>query len=306
MTMRYITSLALVVSLILPRLVSAQTIFQCSIDSSRMLIGDQRTISLAVQSSVPIIVDSVDFRSWNELGIEVLEGQQWPVESGTSISTQLRIGVFDTGYIKLPPLPAYINHSGGGDTIFSNDLALEVSGILIDSTGLAPIKPILKEPLAFRDFIPYLIALAVGCAIIGLIFLRKKKTAPAPSVVVIPDPPHEIALRDLEDLEKKKLWQQGQIKSYQSELTHIIRAYLEGRFKIPALESTTSEVLSDLESKEVDPDLRQDLDQILNMADLIKFAKAKPDIDIHTVFMQKAEKFVLSTKEETNLNFDDD
>ncbi len=305
MTLRYLSHLALIIGLCSPIVVSAQTNFQCSIDSSRMLIGDQRTISLALQSSLPISVDSIDFRDWNELGVELLENQQWPIEPSTTISAQMRVGFFDTGYIKLPPLVAYVNHPGGSDTIFSNDLAVEVSGILVDSTGLAPIKPILKEPLAFRDFIPYLLALVLGCAILGLIFLRKKKAAPPPTVVVIPDPPHEIALRDLGRLEQKKLWQQGQIKAYQSELTHIIRAYLEGRFGIPALESTTSEVLADLEGKEVDPTLRQDLDQILNMADLIKFAKAKPDVDIHTVFMQKAETFVLSTKEEMNLNLDD-
>ena len=298
--------LALIMCLLSSVLASAQTHFQCSVDSSRMLIGDQCTLSLALRSNVPITVDSIDFGDWNELGIEVLEDQKWPAESNTSFAAHLKIGVFDTGYIKLPPLPAYIRNSTGGDTILSNDLALEISGILVDSTGLAPIKPIIKEPLTFRDFVPYILALAIGCAVIALIFLRKKRATPPPTVVVIPDPPHEIALRDLTKLAQKKLWQQGQIKSYQSELTHIIRAYLEGRFEIPALESTTSEVLLALENKEIDPDLRQDLDQVLNMADLIKFAKAKPDVDIHSVFMQKAEHFVLSTKEEDKQNIEDD
>ena len=276
----------------------SQTSFQCVVDSNKMLIGDQRTLFIDIKSNDPFEVDSIDFTKWNDLGVELLVPQDWSSEVETVIQTQMKIGVFDTGYIKLPSLPLYLLKNGQPDTIYSNNIALEVSGIMVDSTGLAPIKPILKEPLNFRDFLPYLIGLAAGGALIALIFFRKKRSIPDPSVIIIPDPPHEIALRDLNALEGKKLWQQGQIKNYQSELTHIIRTYLEGRYEIPALESTTSEVLAALQMEDLNPNLQQDLDQILNMADLIKFAKAKPDVNIHAVFMRKAEDFVSATKEE--------
>ena len=274
-----------------------QVQFECSIDSNKLLIGDQRNLVIQINSGSSITIDSIDFSDWSTLGVEMIESPKWPQEVETTYRQQLRLGAFDTGYIKLPPLPLYFQQGGEMQVVYSNDLALEVNGIVVDSTGLAPIKPILKEPLAFRDILPYLLAFLVGCAVIALIFFRRKRAQTTPEVIVIPDPPHEIALRQLHDLADKKLWQQGQIKAYQSELTHIIRAYLEGRYDIRALESTTAEILQELKVHEVKEPLQEDLDQILNMADLIKFAKAKPSVDIHQSFMEKAEQFVHATKE---------
>jgi hypothetical protein len=274
----------------------AQVQFNNAIDSNVMLIGDQRTIFLSVSATQPITIDSVDFKAWNEMGVEVIDQQSWPTNPERIINTQLKIGIFDTGYLKLPPLPLIYHSEDNLDTTYSNDLAIEVYGITLDSTGLAPIKDILKEPLRFRDFIPYLIALGVGCLIIIIVFLRKKRSKPEPVIVKIPDPPHEVALRALLHLREQKLWQEGKIKQYQSELTHIIRAYLEDRFQMPALESTTTEILVDLGSHNIEAHLCNDLDEILNMADLIKFAKAKPDVNIHSQFMDRAENFVRATQ----------
>ena len=276
---------------------SGQVQFECSIDSNKLLIGDQRNLRIHINSGSSIAIDSIDFSGWRALGVEMIESPKWPQQVETTHQQQLKLGVFDTGYIKLPPLPLYFQQGGEMQVVFSNDLALEVNGIVVDSTGLAPIKPILKEPLAFRDVLPYLLAFLVGCAVLGLIFLRRKRVQTTAEVIVIPDPPHEIALRQLYDLADKKLWQQGQIKAYQTELTHIIRAYLEGRYDIRALESTTAEILQELKVHAVKEPLQEDLDQILNMADLIKFAKAKPSVDVHQTFMEKAEQFVHATKE---------
>ncbi|NND33054.1 MAG: hypothetical protein HKN76_10720 [Saprospiraceae bacterium] len=263
-----------------------------------MLIGDQRVIELRINSDTPIEPDSISFSSWQGLGIDPLNRQNWIQEGAGSFHQQITVAAFDTGYILLPPLVLPYDTGSGRDTTYSNDLAIEVAGILVDSTGLAPIKPIIREPFSLRDLVPYLIALGIGLAIIGLVFLRKKRVVPEEVIVEIPLPAHEVALADLEKLRHQKLWQQGKIKAYQSELTHIIRAYIEARFAVPALESTTSEILDFSEVKVLGDDLNASLSEILNMADLIKFAKAEPEISIHDDFMKKAELFILSTKEE--------
>ena len=276
----------------------AQPTFSCAIDSNKMLIGDQRLIDLQVNSTIGIELDSISFATWQSLGIEPLTRQQWKTDGAGTFYQQIQIAAFDTGYIVLPPLALPYNQAEGRDTIFSNNLAIEVGAIIIDSTGLAPIKPIMREPFAFRDLIPYLIAFAIGLGVIAFIFLRKKKEVPEEVVVEIPIPAHEKALTDLHQLRDKKLWQAGKIKAYQSELTHIIRAYIEARFVVPALESTTTEILDFKEIKELGDENYHTLTEILNMADLIKFAKAKPEVSIHDAFMQKAELFVRSTKKE--------
>jgi hypothetical protein len=282
--------------LLVSQLASTQISFECAIDSNRLLIGDQRWLHLRVISSTDFSPDTISFTEWEKLGIETLTPQQWQNERTDGHYQMIRVVAFDTGYIKLPPLELTYETNLGRDTTYSNDLVLEVSGITIDSTGLAPIKPILREPFKFRDAMPYVIALVLGLLLIGLIFFRKKKTVPEPTIVEIPIPPDEIALTDLEKLRGKKLWQQGKIKDYQSELTHIIRSYIEARFAIPALESTTSEILQYPVVRQLNQELLQDLDQILNIADLIKFAKAQPDVGVHEQFMQKAERFVLTTR----------
>ena len=109
-------------------------------------------------------------------------------------------------------------------------------------------------------------------------------------------PAHEIAEEKLDDLKTQQLWQQGLIKEYQSKLTFIIREYLENRYDMKALESTTQEILKDLMSRDFDPGLNNDLREILTMADLVKFAKARPGENIHESFMLKAYELINRTK----------
>ena len=274
-----------------PQDLQAQISFVCKVDSNKMLIGDQRSLYLLV-SPTGTSPAPVDFSAWESEGVEILDNQQWN-QSSDGFEQQLTFAVFDTGYVVLPPLVLQIE----GDSIYSNDLALEVQGIMLDSTGLAPIKPILKEPVRLSDFLIYIIVFLVGLLIIGLVFLRKKYTAVPEEIVEVPLPPHQIAMISLEKLKGKKLWQQGKIKEYQSELTHIIREYLENRFKIKALESTTGEIISALRKEDQVRDWLEQLSQILNMADMIKFAKAKPELGVHDQFMQMAESFIIGTRE---------
>jgi hypothetical protein len=98
-----------------------------------------------------------------------------------------------------------------------------------------------------------------------------------------PEPAHIIALRDLDKLKAQKLWQQNQLKDYYSRLTYIIRAYIENQFSVLALEKTTAEIIGEIKIEKLDKfiDMRQ-LEQLLRLADLIKFAKgeAQPEENI--------------------------
>ena len=97
-------------------------------------------------------------------------------------------------------------------------------------------------------------------------------------------------------LKEEKLWQQGQVKEYQSRLTYIIREYLENRYEVPALESTTEEIQRSLKQVDFDSSWKDKLSNILQVADLVKFAKAKPPVDFHDQVWKEAEDFVLATK----------
>jgi hypothetical protein len=176
----------------------------------------------------------------------------------------------------------------------------------IDTTKQIPVNPIkdiIREERSWRDFLPYLLAflIAITAFYLSLRYRRNKKKNldldfEEEEVYVAP---HVKALEKLETLRKEELWQKGEIKEYQSRLTNIIREYIDGRYKIPAQEMSTEEITYGLKSNRAfDNRYETQLIEILTMADLIKFAKAKPPADIHDRFMNTAVDFVNKTKSE--------
>ena len=108
--------------------------------------------------------------------------------------------------------------------------------------------------------------------------------------------PHELALMELEKLRVKKLWQAGKMKDYHTELTDILRKYIEDRFHLMAMESTSSEILDDLEKKTgISKECREMLSRILILADLVKFAKYIPLPEDHEQSMEYSVDFINKT-----------
>ena len=108
-------------------------------------------------------------------------------------------------------------------------------------------------------------------------------------------PPHQIALDALDNLRFKKIWQSGRIKDYHTELTDIIREYLNGRFYIHAPEMTTDEIMEALKVTASNDQARQKIWQTLTMADLVKFAKMQPLPLEHDASFNNAFDFVKET-----------
>jgi hypothetical protein len=127
-------------------------------------------------------------------------------------------------------------------------------------------------------------------------FFRKPGEQHKDAPVII-RPPHELALEKLDKLQEEQLWQKGQIKDYYSVLTYIAREYLENRYKVPALESTTGEILRRLTGfPDIDQDLLNTLRQILTSSDMVKFAKAEPAATFHTEALEKTRQFITVTQ----------
>lgn len=206
----------------------------------------------------------------------------------------------------LPPRIEY-EQNGALRTIAAKEIEIQVGSPLaqestpIDSMTVEPIKSVREEPIDFvQDILIPASLLILGFLLIGGIIYffvkrsnRPKVALPKPKEFV---PANVIAFNQLEDLKGKQLWQKGDIKGYQSELTHIIRAYLENRYKINALENTTNQIGQDLKKLNLKELLRNEVQNILQVADLVKFAKAEPADNIHEQFMNKAYEFVETTK----------
>ena len=287
----------------LSQIAIAQIQVKAEVDSIHMLIGDQMKVHLKVQMPNGATVKKTDLSKFEKAEkIELVKIADWDTLSsnnGIVLNRDLTVTSFDSGYHYIPAIPVSISANGKIQTIATNEIPIQVRTIQTDSTYLAPIKGIIEEPFKISDVLPYALGLLAFIALLlfGLYFFKKKNQPKEIKVKPkIKRPAHEIAFEKLEQLKKDKLWQQGKIKAYQSQLTYIIREYLENRYAIQALESTTDEILAQLKNANVPDEFNPKLREMLQLADLVKFAKAEPPIEAHDRLMEYADSFVRQTK----------
>ena len=103
----------------------------------------------------------------------------------------------------------------------------------------------------------------------------------APAVPAIP--PFEEAVRRLALLQDMDLADPEQVKPFYVELTDILRTYVGKRAHVPALESTTRELLLRLRGSSsgnvLPDDVIEEIDEILSHSDLVKFADLRPILE---------------------------
>ncbi|MES2410112.1 MAG: hypothetical protein V4535_01575 [Bacteroidota bacterium] len=188
---------------------------------------------------------------------------------------------FDSGRYLIPRIPVIIN----GKSVFSDSIKVEVNNVKVDTLKqkMYDIKDIaqVESPLG-TWWIYLLVFLAIGVAGYFIYqYIKKRQNQPKEEVVVFKSP-IEKATTLLQQLETKELWQKGEIKHYYSELTDIARNYIEEEIHIPAMESTTSELIEGLRKAAKQKKLKlsnetvENLEKVLMQADLVKFAKVKP------------------------------
>jgi hypothetical protein len=288
------------------------------LDTTSLLIGDQTNLSMnfkfpaKTQVQWPLIKDTilgyiqVLYRS--KIDTTISKDNKW-----MTLHQTLKITSFDSGLYTIPPIRFYFRELPDTTLHFSQSepLILSVHTIPVDTTKLIkPIKGPMKVPLTFREILPWIILAIILAIIIWFViyYLKKRKKAEPifqlkPKVIL---PPHEIALAELEKLRAKKLWQSGKIKEYHTEVTEIIRRYVEDRFSVPALESTSGEILDALsENTDISSKLLDKLFPILTLADLVKFAKAQPLPAENDQSLQYAIDFVKSTIAKSEEKTDD-
>ncbi|MBF6641380.1 hypothetical protein IVB69_07800 [Flavobacterium sp. J49] len=188
---------------------------------------------------------------------------------------------FDSGKYLIPKVPVIIN----GKTVFSDSIKVEVNDVKVDTLKqkMYDIKDIVKVESPMGTWWIYVL-IALLIAVAGFLvyrFIKKVQTKEKAEVIVYKTP-IEKATTLLQQLESKGLWQKGEIKSYYSELTDIARNYIEEEIHIPAMESTTSELIEGLRKAAKQQKLKlsnetvENLEKVLQQADLVKFAKVKP------------------------------
>ena len=281
-----------------------------SLDSANILIGDQVKLFLEIDHpknvgvQFPQVPDTIagKIEVLNRSGIDTFNVDN---EKNLKQIQSYLITCFDSGVYRIPPYWFKINVNGKVDSVPSNGVTLQVHTMAIDTTkGPTDIKMPYGAPLTLKEVIPYILGVILIGAIIFLILYsikRKKNNQPLFSKPPKPkEPAHVIALRELDRIKDEKLWQKDKVKQYYSEVTDVIRNYIEDRFDMPAMEKTTDEIVQGFKYRNdlISEKSFSNLSRILSLADLVKFAKYQPLPDDNNLTLVDTYFFVNDTKKE--------
>ena len=248
-------------------------------DTTNIRIGEQFLFKIVIKDTANVIFPE---KLENLTKLEVVKDIKIDTFKNSLIKKYLMTG-FDSGAFYIPTQQIFIKNRA----YLSDSVLINVATIAVDTSQQKPfpIKSIQTEPLVYDDFKPYLIWVVLALLLIGL-FIYYLKTRKKPEIKEIESintlPPYEEALEKLQELDDKLLWQNNEIKKYYSELTEIVRVFIEKELEIPALEITTFELISLLSDYNTPKNINitketvHKLNALLQEADLVKFAKSTP------------------------------
>lgn len=310
----HITLLATLLAMLVPAgaNASAPTV-KAKLDSLQILMGRLTTLRMEVVQDAGVPGGFVMFRDAKADGIVGVCGDSVELRTAfkrdttklgsgrIQINYEIPVQAFDSGFYRLPEF-VYV---AGKDTALSNRVSLKVVPVEVGADDPISDYANVADPdgKSIFDALPdavvnywwawLLLLIFIALFIYGYV-LYKKRGSILPRK---PEPtPYEKAVKALEELRKRKLWESGQEREYFTQLTEILRQYLFGRFGINAMEMTTRQINDTLASNPEVKEKRGYMRDILDIADFVKFARVRPLPADNIAAFDKAVAFVEETK----------
>jgi hypothetical protein len=286
---------------------------KASVDSTVYLIGDyiHYRINVNYDKSIKIIPPVVE-DSLKDVDLIKIDNPVYAENNGSKSATfEFVLSKYDSADVIIPPIDIY--YRAGRDTLSqagidttdatlkyvqTNPVQFSVRLVKVDlQKGIKDVKPPQKIPLDWKVIILWILIILIILGVSYYLYRRYKRKKSNQPVIrrEIKLPPHVIALNSLNTLNEKKLWQNGKIKEYHSEITEIIRKYFSERFDLHALELTTSETMELLRTTKDTEVIRDITESFLNNADMVKFAKFSPLGSVNEEMMKQAVEIVEKT-----------
>lgn len=288
---------------------NGQVSIKAKLDSTLLLMGKQTQLHIEIVQDKNVngyfVNAQADTLSKN---VEVIERPKADTtdlgNNRIEIKKNLIIQSFDSGLWVIPAMKYVV----GKDTFSSNALNLKVIPVQVDTLkSINDFKSVEEPPFNLFDYLPdfitdywwvYVIVMSLLLIAIIAYFKLFKKVKNTLLPKKKETPPYEEAITLLQSLKDMKLWQSGQDKEYYTRLTDILRNYIDRRFMINAMEMTSNQIVDILKKNEETKAVNEYLQQILEIADFVKFAKVRPLPDDNEVAYQRAITFVEQTKPE--------
>ena len=230
---------------------------------------------------------------WNEFATDTLSEQidilkrsdmqrTADADSNIIVQQQLTLMTFDTGYVQIPPVGLTYAKSVEDQLrmkAFTDPIQLYSSTITVDTTqAFRPLMQPIEKPVSMKEVFPWILGVLLLALIRLIVWFFWKRRKPRVDENGEPikgpvTPPYDKAIGDLESLKQQKLWQVGKVKEYYSGLSDIAREYIEGQFKVNAVEMTTDDILREVQGLNFDHEIYGKLKDTMELSDLVKFAK---------------------------------
>lgn len=285
------------------------------LDSTRIVIGDHLKMHLAVTAPSQQSVTIQSYEQWQLSNCEIVEVKplSTKVKGEKTVYEQEAVFIsFDTGVAEIAPIFVFVS-----DTILVGKTVLlqfyvDSLPVFVDTTLAfkdikAPVDgediELLPDEKAKFNWKKVLLITLLVLLVLGVAFyiywkyvrhyLREKKVAEVKQK--LKENAGLVAINSLKSLKAKKLWQKGQVKDYYSELTDIIRIYIDNQWDVNAMEMVTGEIMDAIDKLDVDDEQIHELNILLERADLVKYAKDQPQMEENEVSYKKAFDFVKVT-----------
>jgi hypothetical protein len=283
---------------------------QGKVDAKNISVGDR--IHYFLEASIQKNKGNLIWPSLSDTfnNLEIIEKGKIDTSAVGDLITykqQLQISGFDSGLFLIPSFKFQIQPLGQASYELKTDsFYINIKTLSVDTTKpYKNIKDIIAVDTTWRDYLSWILGILIGL-LLGILlvwyllkrkgkklkdlFDRKKETI------------DERALRELNALGKEKLWQHNQSKEHFSRLTTIIRIYVEERFGLPMLEQTTDEFIQTAKHHAAIQPYFNTLVDLLQIADMAKFAKAQPLPEEHIQSLDIAQSFIVnSTPKDTQV-----
>ena len=285
---------------------SQKVVTWAKLDTTAMTIGDQIKLDLGIKVPENYVVEWPKIDDTLNSHFEIVNKSKidTTVESGKmSMNRQLTVTSFDSGYFELPEFT--FKFKPQNDTTVNEakteSMFIQVNVPEVDTTKpFIAIKEPIAEPYTFAEIWPWVaggLALAIAIAFLVYYLIQRKKNKPLFTHKPKPLPPPDVeALDKLENLRLAKLWQNGKVKEYYSQMTDIMRRYMERRFEFDAPEMTSDEIIDELKNLKINSEALEKLKGAFSLADLVKFAKAQPTPLENDLSLNHCIDFVNETK----------
>ena len=223
------------------------------------------------------------------LSLEWREGDEGGRHVSDAVLTVMNLDL-ESAVVASQPV---IFRTAGGDTIVAHtdEVRIPVRRLAGDQAENRPLKPQWQTPPSYLYW--YLAGAALALVALAVWLLRRRKKGVVEEAPVPELPADFVALQALVEIERMGLLENGEFKRYYTMVVDVVRRYLERRYGILAMDETTFEILSDLESRGVQV---EGLAPVLEEADLVKFAKYVPDVDDGRRLMETSRQIIARTR----------